>query len=80
MFDGENEKSGDLVMPASYVHVDSRRIKDLFLKHKNVKLCISGDEHQYDQVVYNDVTSSATARCAAAGGAVTISSARTATA
>ncbi|MGV3614070.1 MAG: metallophosphoesterase family protein [Fimbriimonas sp.] len=56
MFDGENEKAGEWRIPASYVHVDSRRIKDLFLKHKNVKLCVSGHEHQYDQVVYNDVT------------------------
>jgi 3',5'-cyclic AMP phosphodiesterase CpdA len=56
MFDGENEKSGRWVIPASYVHVDSRRIKDLFLKHRNVKLCVSGHEHQLDQIVYNDVT------------------------
>lgn len=56
MYDGENEKTGKWVIPASYVHVDSRRIKDLFLKHRNVKLCISGHEHQLDRIVYNDVT------------------------
>ena len=55
-FDGQNEKTGNWVIPGSYVHIDARRIKDLFLKHKNVKLCISGHEHQLDSVVYNGVT------------------------
>lgn len=54
-FDGENEKSGDWVIPGSWVHIDARRIKDLFAKRKNVKLCVSGHEHLVDQVVYNNV-------------------------
>lgn len=56
MFDGNNEKSGDWVIPGAWVHIDARRIKDLFLKHPNVKLCISGHEHLLDEVVYNGVT------------------------
>lgn len=55
IFDGENEKSGNWVIPGSYMHIDARRIKDLFLKHPNVKLCLSGHEHQIDEVVYNGV-------------------------
>lgn len=56
MFDGENEKTGNWVVPGSWMHIDARRIKDLFKKHPNVKLCVSGHEHLRDQVVYNDVT------------------------
>lgn len=56
LFDGDNEKSGSWVMPGSYIHIDARRLVDLFLKHPNVKLCLSGHEHQLDEVVYNGVT------------------------
>ncbi|QYK55005.1 MAG: metallophosphoesterase [Fimbriimonadaceae bacterium] len=54
-FDGENEKSGNWVIPGSWVHIDARRIKDLFKKNPNVRLCVSGHEHLTDQVVYNNV-------------------------
>lgn len=56
MFDGENEKTGNWVIPGAWMHIDARRIKDLFKAHPNVKLCISGHEHLLDQVVYNSVT------------------------
>lgn len=56
MFDGENEKTGNWVIPGSWIHIDARRIKDAFKKHPNVKICISGHEHLLDQVVYNNVT------------------------
>lgn len=56
IFDGDNEKTGNWVIPGSYMHIDARRIKDLFLKHPNVKLCLSGHEHQVDEVRYNGVT------------------------
>ncbi len=55
-FDGENEKSGDWVVPAAWVHIDSRRIKDLFLKHPNVKVCLSGHIHLVDRVEYLGVS------------------------
>lgn len=54
-FDGENEKSGNWVVPGAWMHIDARRIKDLFLKHPNVKLCVSGHIHLVDQVRYNGV-------------------------
>lgn len=54
-FDGENEKTGNWVIPGAWVHIDARRIKDLFKKHPNVKICVSGHEHLLDQVVYNNV-------------------------
>jgi Icc protein len=56
IFDGENEKSGDWVIPGSWMHIDARRIKALFAKHPNVKLCISGHEHLVDHVRLEGVT------------------------
>lgn len=56
MFDGENEKSGDWVIPGSWMHIDARRIKNLFHKHPNVRLCVSGHIHLADSVEYLGVT------------------------
>lgn len=53
--DGDNEKSGDWQVPGAWMHLDARRIKDLFLKHPNVKGCLSGHLHLVDQVQYNGV-------------------------
>lgn len=53
--DGENEKSGDWKVPGSWMHIDARRIGKLFLKHPNVKLCLSGHLHLHDQCLYNNV-------------------------
>jgi 3',5'-cyclic-AMP phosphodiesterase len=54
--DGKNEKSGDWQVPGAWMHIDARRIKDLFLKHPNVKLCLSGHVHLWDRCEYNGVT------------------------
>lgn len=50
--DGDNEKSGDWRVPGAWMHIDARRIKDLFKQHPNVKLCISGHIHLIDKVDY----------------------------
>ncbi len=55
-FDGDCEKSGDWQVPGAWMHVDARRIKDLFRKHPNVKLCLSGHIHLVDRVDYLGVT------------------------
>ncbi len=55
-FDGENESSGEWRVPAAWMHVDARRLKDLFRKHANVKLCLSGHIHLQDEVEYLGVT------------------------
>jgi 3',5'-cyclic AMP phosphodiesterase CpdA len=52
-FDGENEKSGNWVVPGAWMHLDARTLKDLFLKHTNVKLSLSGHIHLVDEVRYN---------------------------
>lgn len=55
-FDGENEKSGDWVVPGAWMHLDARTIKDFFLKHPNVRVSLSGHIHLVDEVRYNQVT------------------------
>ena len=55
-FDGKNEKTGNWVVPHRWMHIDARRLKDLFLKHPNVRLCLSGHVHLKDRVDYNGVT------------------------
>ena len=51
-FDGDNEKTGDWVVPGAWMHIDGRRIKDLFKGHKNVRVCLSGHMHMRDKVEY----------------------------
>lgn len=51
-FDGPNEESGDWVVPGAWMHLDARRIKDLFRNHPQVKLAISGHIHLVDRVEY----------------------------
>ena len=55
-FDGDNEQSGDWVIPGAWVHIDARRIVELFYEHPNVQLCVSGHIHLLDHVVYNGVS------------------------
>ncbi len=55
-FDGNNESTGNWVIPGAWVHIDARRIVELFYKHPNVKVAISGHIHLLDTVVYNNVT------------------------
>lgn len=51
-FDGDNEKSGNWKVPGAWMHIDARRIKDLFYQHKNVKVALSGHIHLCDEVEY----------------------------
>ncbi len=55
-FDGDNEHSGNWHVPGAWMHIDARRLKDLFLGHPQVKVCISGHIHLEDRVEYNGVT------------------------
>ena len=55
-FDGNNEESGDWRVPGAWMHIDARRIKDLFRRHPNVRLCLSGHIHLADVVNYLGVT------------------------
>jgi len=42
-------------VPAAYMHIDAIRLKDLFVQHPNVKLCVSGHEHLQGEVKYAGV-------------------------
>jgi 3',5'-cyclic AMP phosphodiesterase CpdA len=55
-FDGDNEDSGNWQVPGAWMHIDARRIKNLFLQHPQVKLCLSGHLHLVDRVDYNGVS------------------------
>ncbi len=55
-FDGQNERGGTWCVPGDIMHIDARRLKDLFLKHPNVKLCLSGHLHLVDRVDYLGVS------------------------
>jgi len=55
-FDGDNERTGNWVVPGAWMHIDARRIKDLFGKHPNVKAAISGHIHLVDRVDYSGVS------------------------
>jgi len=43
-------------VPGEWMHIDFNRISDLFARHPNVRVCISGHMHQIDHVVFNDIT------------------------
>lgn len=45
----------DFHYPSSRQHTDALQLKDLFVKHPNVKLCLSGHTHQIDEVDFRGV-------------------------
>jgi 3',5'-cyclic AMP phosphodiesterase CpdA len=51
-FDGNNETSGNWVVPGAWMHIDARRIKDLFKSRPQVKACLSGHIHLVDEAQY----------------------------
>jgi len=51
-FDTDLEATGSWVIPGAWTHIDARRIKDLFRKHANVKVCLSGHVHLADDITY----------------------------
>lgn len=42
----------DAKFPKDDMHLDHQRIKNLFFKHRNVKLCLSGHVHYVDSIEY----------------------------
>jgi 3',5'-cyclic-AMP phosphodiesterase len=49
-------KDNKTQIPGALLHTDMHRIKDLFYKHKNIRLCLSGHIHLVDRVEYLGVT------------------------
>lgn len=54
-FFGQGEMSGDWHIHRSLMHIDARRLKDIFVRHPNVKVCLSGHIHMAGRVDYNGV-------------------------
>ena len=54
-FFGPSEQSGHWHVPCSLMHIDARPLKNLFAKHRNVKVCLSGHIHMADRIEYNGV-------------------------
>jgi len=51
-FDGKVDPSRDWSVPGASMHIDAQRLKDLFFRHPNVKVCLSGHLHLVDDVTY----------------------------
>jgi 3',5'-cyclic AMP phosphodiesterase CpdA len=50
--DGDLVGAGSWVVPGAWMHVDARKIQNLFRQHANVKVCLSGHLHMVDDVTY----------------------------
>ena len=55
-FHGQNERPGGWHVPAAWMHIDARRLKELFAQHTNVNACISGHIHMNDRVEFGGVS------------------------
>lgn len=52
----ETERTGNWVIPSAWMHIDARKIMNLFTQYPNVRLCLSGHTHLYERLEYNGVT------------------------
>jgi len=55
-FFGKQFKGGQWQVPGSWMHEDAAALVGLFLKHPNVKVCLSGHIHLIDRVDFQGVT------------------------
>ena len=54
-FVGDNERTGNWHVPGAWMHIDARRIKDLFARHPTVVACVSGHMHMVDRLNYQGI-------------------------
>lgn len=55
VFSDKNEANGDWRISRALLHVDSRRITDLFKSFPNIRCCLSGHIHMQDAVNYRGI-------------------------
>lgn len=55
LLDGDNETTGDWVLPGAWTHIDARRLWKLFWQNRQVKICLSGHSHQIEDLKYHGV-------------------------
>jgi 3',5'-cyclic AMP phosphodiesterase CpdA len=53
---GETERTGNWVIPSSWMHIDARDIVALLIRFPNVRLCVSGHTHLDDRTEYAGIT------------------------
>lgn len=68
MFADKNEANGDWRISRALLHVDNRRIIDLFKQYKNIVCCLSGHIHLQDSVSISAFNIIAMVLLAAIGG------------
>jgi 3',5'-cyclic-AMP phosphodiesterase len=51
-FDSKLDPERNWSVPGASMHIDALRLKDLFFRHPNVKVCLSGHLHLIDDVTY----------------------------
>jgi hypothetical protein len=56
VFYDKNEPNGDWKISRALLHVDSRRITELFRSYKNIRCCLSGHIHMEDNVNYRGIS------------------------
>ena len=56
LLDGPNEESGNWLVPGAWIHIDARRLWELFRGRPNVRACLSGHTHQHELIDYHSVT------------------------
>jgi Icc protein len=56
VFYDKNEANGDWRISRALLHVDSRRITDMFKSYKNIRCCLSGHIHLQDEVEYRGIS------------------------
>lgn len=55
LYDDKRADDRRTTLPGGWVHLDAVKLKDLFAKHPNVKLCLSGHLHRVDHCIFNGV-------------------------
>jgi Icc protein len=55
VFYDTNEPNGDWKISRALLHVDSRRVTDMFRSYKNIRCCLSGHIHLQDMVEYRGI-------------------------
>ena len=52
LYETQRKESKDVKFPMWDMHIDNKKIKDLFVQHKNIMLALSGHVHYIDEVDY----------------------------
>ena len=51
-FTSQSEVTGDWVVPSWIMHIDTRRLREVFVQYPQIRLCLSGHIHQYESLEY----------------------------